>query len=338
MANEHLKSLYTVLEQTTGLLRKNLNVSFLDAAIEAGEDLQTGVIKHEDGLPDATTTQQLEKQDQTIQLSNFSAEEIRQALQLLLVSAIRIDGIEPNKQVTPDAMAELATFMITTFIPHLPATVTVADPAVGSGNLLFAVMNAMKSTLKVKPMGAGIDNDDRLLAFASMSAAMQQLDVTLYHQDALATPPFNNVRVVVSDLPVGYSPLDERAKTFKTAAAEGHSYAHHLLIEQSLKLLAPGGLGLFFVPSDLFQSKEAATLTEWLAKATYFQGLLNLPKDFFASESARKAMLIIQRPGGQAVRAKQVLLGDFPALNDEEAFSQFLANVKTWAEENITEA
>ena len=40
-----------------------------------------------------------------------------------------------------------------------------------------------------------------------MSSTLQQLDVDLFHQDALDNLLFKDIDVVVSDLPVGYSRL-----------------------------------------------------------------------------------------------------------------------------------
>ncbi len=331
LANEDLKRLYDGLETATGLLHQALKTSYLDAAIEAGEDFTSGAIHQEDGIPNADTAAKLKAAYASLKREDYSAEELRQALQLLLVKAIQVDGIEPNKQVTPDAMASLATFMVTTFYPQMPARLQVVDPTVGTGNLLFAVMNQLHNATKVAVHGTGIDNDETLLAFAGMSAAMQGVDVELFHQDALDTPLIRDADIVVADLPVGFYPLDERAKAFKTAAQSGHSYAHHLLIEQSLNLLAPGGLGLFYVPSTVFQSAEAQGLTAWLTQAAYFQGLLNLPENFFATKKAQKSLLVLQKPGAQAKQAAQVLLGTFPELSDRQAFGEFIAKVKDWA-------
>lgn len=335
MANAHLESLYTVLDQSTTLLRRNLNVSALEAAIETGDNLLSGEVTHADGLPDASTTQALEKLYAQITLDTFTAEEIRQAWQLVLVKIIAQDQIEPNKQVTPDALASLASYLVTVFYPAIKTELSVGDLAVGTGNLLYAVMNQLHTALDVPVKGFGVDNDETLLAFAGMSSALQHLDVQLFHQDGIDTPVFNGMDIMVSDLPVGYYPLDDRAKALATAAKEGHSYAHHLLIEQSMQLLKPGGLGLFFVPSNVFQSEEANGLTSWLTQAMHFQGLLTLPTTMFASASAQKSLLVLQRPGGTAVQAKQVLLGEFPDLNDKDAFSKFLSEINHWADQNI---
>ncbi|TLF43455.1 class I SAM-dependent methyltransferase [Lacticaseibacillus zeae] len=335
MANEHLEKLYHVLDDSTTILNQQLKTSFIAAIIEAGEDLDSGEVMQEDGLPNDEAKKKLTALFDQIKLATYEPEEIRQALQLVLVKAIKVDGIEPNKQITPDAMASLATFMITIFIQQHPDQLRVADLAVGTGNLLFAVMNQLHKAWNVEVKGFGVDNDEALLAVAGMSSSLQHLDVDLFHQDALDNLLFKDADVVVSDLPVGYYPIDERAKKFATATKKGHSYAHHLLIEQSMNVLKPGGLGLFYVPSQVFRSKEAEGLTKWLAKAMYFQGLLNLPDDFFADKNAEKSLLILQKPSPDVKRAKQVLLGQFPDLNDRDAFASFITKVKDWAAANI---
>lgn len=330
-----METLYQVLDQATSLLHKQVKTSYLEAATEAGEDLQSGTITVQDGLPDQSALDKLTALFKGVDLTAFSAEECRQALQLLLVKAIQIDGIEPNKQVTPDAMAELATFIASVFLKPEPTQLTVADLAVGTGNLLFAVMNQLKTTFGIKAKGVGVDNDETLLAFAGMSSQLQHQDVQLLHEDALGPLATHEADLVVSDLPVGYYPLDERAKQFATAAKKGHSYAHHLLIEQSLRALKAGGLGLFFVPSTVFQSQEAEGLTAWLTASAHFQGLLNLPQSLFAKASAQKSLLILQKPGQGTRQAKQVLIGSFPELTDRDAFSQFIDSVHSWAAQNL---
>ena len=51
--------------------------------------------------------------------------------------------------------------------------------------------------------------------------------------------------VVVSDLPIGFYPDDEVAKNFEVATTDGHTFAHHLLIEQSFNYLKEGSFAIF---------------------------------------------------------------------------------------------
>ncbi len=94
-----------------------------------------------------------------------------------------------------------------------------------------------------------------MLEVASVSTELQHLNVKLYHQDAVTALDIPQCDLAISDLPIGYYPLDENAKNYQTRAKEGHSYVHHLLIEQSMNYLKPGAFGVFLVPSSLFQTQ-----------------------------------------------------------------------------------
>lgn len=335
MAKEHLEALFKVMDQATSLLDGALHTTMIDALIEIGEDMHARDIQQEDGVPDAATTAKLKELFASVDLNSYSADEIRQALQLVMVKAAEHDQLEPNQQITPDALATLASFLISTMTPTMPETYRIGDIAAGSGNLLYAVMNQLTAARKTQVHGYAVDNNENLLALASMSAALQDINVDLYHQDAIDNLPFKDLDAIVSDLPVGYYPIDERAKGFETAAKSGHSYAHHLLMEQGLRALRPGGLGLFFVPTEVFKSEESKGLTTWLAQNAHFQGLLGMPTDFFSSKAAEKSLLLLQKPGAGSKQATQVLLGQFPDLSDRKAFQEFITDVRTWYQQNI---
>lgn len=335
MENQELKQLYTVLERSADILNEQLKTTYLEAAQETLENLLTGTVHVADGLPDQASVEKLQALYKDVTVTDLDAETIRQAIQLLLVRVMQHDGVDANRQLTPDVMAQLATFVVTTMTKKPDDALTVADIAAGTGNLLYAMMNQLQAAWQVKTRGTAIDNDGELLDLADISGQLQHAAVDFYHQDALAPLTLQPQDVVVADLPVGYYPLDERARQFETASKDGHSYAHHLLIERGMQLVKPGGLGLFFVPSAVFESEEAKGLTEWLAKHVYFQGLLNLPVQLFANEKARKALLILQQTGGDAHQAPQVLLGDFPEVSDRANFAQFLDKVRSWANNNL---
>ncbi|WP_145462588.1 Eco57I restriction-modification methylase domain-containing protein, partial [Staphylococcus hominis] len=70
--------------------------------------------------------------------------------------------------------------------------------------------------------------------------------------------------VAVCSLPVGYYPNDERAKDYELKANEGHSFAHYLFIEQSLRYTKEGGFLFFIIPNDLFEGKESVQLKDFI--------------------------------------------------------------------------
>ena len=80
----------------------------------------------------------------------------------------------------------------------------------------------------------------------------------------------------------------------KLGFEEGHSYSHHLLIEQSINALK-GRLCILVVPSHLFEDDKVKQLENFIATETEMQAFLNLPKTLFKNEKARKSILILQK-------------------------------------------
>jgi site-specific DNA-methyltransferase (adenine-specific) len=188
---------------------------------------------------------------------------------------------------------------------------------------------------QVKFNGTGIDNDDTMLAVASMSFIFEHLKVDLYHQDSIDNLLVKNADIVVSDLPVGYYPIDERTVGFETRSSEGHSFVHHLLIEQSMKAVRPGGFGVYLVPSNLFQTEEAKKLLAFFHDKIYLQAILNLPSKMFKDAKAQKSILILQKVGQNAKQADQVLLGEFPDFKEQKEMVAFLKDFKKWAQKSL---
>lgn len=316
------------------LMQTALDSSALDAFLENTENLADGgQVRVVDGVPDQATADQLARLYQQIDLKAVDAETIRKFLQLSLLKVAKQDGLPANYQMTPDTMGLLMAGLVERLTAQqLPQTVL--DLTVGSGNLLYTVMNQLRSA-GATVQGYGIDNDDSMLAVASVSAELQGQPVELMHQDAIASLDVPQVDLVVGDLPVGYYPLDDNTTNYRTRAKEGHSYVHHLLIEQATNYLRPGGWGIFLVPSDLFKTAETKGFVEWLQSVAHFQGLINLPTGLFASAKAAKSILLIQRPGQTSRQAAQVLLATAPSFKNQAGFQRFMAQVDSWMATNL---
>ena len=333
MELKDIEQAYQTLSQIIEIFQKQLDLSYFDALIEALSDLLENQINGKEEI-DASTVAELEKLYRHLGLSEFSSEEIRQVIQLLLLGSYKKERVQPNHQMTPDSIGYLITFLIEK-ITSKEKLNSVLDLTVGTGNLLAVILNNLKALGNQNLKAYGVDNDDTLLAIADVSLALQRINnVELFHQDALDNLMLPQVDLVVSDLPIGYYPLDERAAQFETHAAEGHSFAHYLLIERGIEKLAENGWGLFVVPSGIFETEEAQPLLKMIQKNGYLQGLLNLPRELFVSEKSRKAILMVQKKGDHAHQASQVLLGDFPSLKNKKEFNGFLDEINAWVKEN----
>ena len=335
LAQAETETLFKVLDQSVTILMQQLSVSYVDALIETGDNLLSEHVQVEDGQPDAEHVAQLTKLYATVNLTQFDAETIRRALQLALLKAIHNDRVDPNHQMTPDSIGLLTAYLIAKLVGQT-SELSILDIAVGTGNLLTTVMNQLQPNQTTPIQGYGVDNDDNQLAIAAMSMDLQQSKVELFHQDAIDPLVMPKTPVAIGDLPVGYYPLDERVQTFKTKATNGHSYVHHLLIEQAMSHLQPGGWGVFLVPTNIFQSQESQGLLQWMSSEAYLQGLLNLPTNLFLDEKSRKSVVVLQKRGGQAKQAGKVLLGEFPSFEDTRAFEAFTAQIDEWVGQNIS--
>ncbi|WP_253733291.1 hypothetical protein [Latilactobacillus curvatus] len=141
MPKSAVETLFDQLDQTTQLIEKNLETTYLDALTETIANIADGGrVKVEDGLPDAATVAQLEPLYAAVNLNQFEAEEIRQALQLATLKGLRQVKVEPNKQMTPDAIGYLVAYLAEVF-GGADQIKTILDPVVGTGNLLATVIN-----------------------------------------------------------------------------------------------------------------------------------------------------------------------------------------------------
>lgn len=335
MSQQSVQKLFELFDEGTTLLQSALNSSYLDAMLENAENIiDNNTVRVEDGIPNKETQEKLENIYKQLDLKNVDADIIRQLIQLSFLKVIRKDAIQANHQMTPDTIGLLMASLIER-VTKKAEVKTIFDPAVGTANLLTTVINQLDKDEDENIKGYGIDNDDSMLGVASVNVALQHANVELFHQDSISALDIPQCDLAVSDLPIGYYPLDDNTKDYQTRAKEGHSFVHHLLIEQSMNYLKPGSFGVFLVPSNLFQTKETEGFIKWINSVAYLQGFVNLPSELFANPAAQKSILLLQRHGGDSKQAGKVLLGEFPSFKDKNKFAHFMQEVDNWVATNI---
>ncbi len=255
-------------------------------------------------------------------------EEMRRGLQLAILKGMR-QNVQPHHQMTPDAIGMLIARIASSLLPE-KERVELLDPAAGTGNLLLTVMNS----LDVPVSSVAVEIDELLARLIVTGADLMEQTVQIYVQDALRPLLVDPVDLAVCDLPVGYYPDDENALNFEMMPAEGHAYAHHLFIEQTIHHLKPEGYGIFIVPSSLFESAQAGELHTYLKKHTVIRGILQLPQTLFKNAAQSKSLLILQKPSEQAMPTPDVLLAAVPDMTDKQAMMSFFNKIEDWAKEN----
>lgn len=321
-----VERLFTVFNETTSIIQEELSCSYLEALAETGENLFHGTVLQDE--ISELNAKRLKKSYEAIKLDAFSREEIRKAFQLAILKGMK-ENVQPHHQMTPDSVGMLIGYLVLKFV-RKPAF-RLLDPAVGTGNLLATVINQQ---VQKQIEAAGLEIDDVLIKLAYVNANLQEHSIQLFNQDSLQQVFIEPVDAVVSDLPVGYYPDDIRAADYELAASEGHSYSHHLFIEQSMNLTKPGGYLFFIIPNGLFESPEAPKLREYLKKNAHIQGILQLPLSMFKSSQAAKSILILQKAGEGAAPPKQALLAELPSLSNQAGTEKILTQINQWIAEN----
>lgn len=317
-----VEELFTLFNETAIVLQEELSCTYLEALAETGENLfQSSILQEE---LSELTVKRLKKQYEQVNLERFSKEEIRKAFQLVILKGMK-ENIQPNHQMTPDTVGILVGYLVSKFIQK--QEYRLLDPAVGTGNLLTTVLN-QQAQKNIESFGVEID--DILIKLAYVNANLQEHSVRFFHQDSLEPLFLDPIDVVVSDLPVGFYPNDLRAADYQIKAEEGHTYSHHLFIEQSVKHTVPGGYLFFLIPNGLFESEQAILLHEYIKEHLIIQGMIQLPESMFKNKNAGKSILILQKKGENIQPPKQALLVQLPSLSSSAVMEKVLGKMDEW--------
>lgn len=326
MKTTAVEELFTVINESANILQKELNCSYLEALAETGENIfQQSILQN---MENEWSLKRLKKKYEGLNLIEYSKEDFRKSFQLAILKGMK-ESIQPNHQMTPDSIGMLFGYLLNKFMKQ--NSYRLLDPAVGTGNLLTAAIN---QGLNKQIDGIGVDIDDLLIKLAYINANLQEHPIELFNQDSLEHLFIDKVDVVISDLPVGYYPNDIRAAEYELKADSGHSYAHHLFIEQSIRHVKPGGYLFFLIPNGLFESEQAKKLHQFLQKTVYIQGFIQLPLSLFKSEQHAKSIFILQKKGEHVKQPKQALLVKMPSLSNGPELEKILQKMDQWIQEN----
>jgi len=322
-----IENLFTVINETADLLAAECKISYIEALAETGENLFQGTILQEN--LSEVTVKSLERKYDSVSLHTFDKEEIRKAYQLAILKGLK-EGAQPNHQMTPDTIGLFLGYLVSKFIGQRNV-LSILDPAVGTGNLLTTTLNylAIENTNSY-----GVEVDDLLIRLAYINANLQEHPTQFYNQDSLERLLIDPVDVVVCDLPVGYYPNDLEASRYELKADEGHSYSHHLFMEQSIDHIKEDGYLFFIVPNSLFETKEAPKLNKYLKETAIIQGFIKLPLSLFKDERHGKSILILQKKGPEAKMPKQAILAELPKFSNVDAMNSIMKQMDQWFKDN----
>ena len=316
--------LFDALDEATGVLQEKMSETYLDSLGMSMELLHFGDVDEE--MPQdvkATATAILNG----INTADFTKEEIRRSIQLAILKGMQ-KSTQHQHAITPDAIALFMGYLAEKLYPQ-QGNIRIFDPVSGTGNLLLTVMNHLKQ----QETAFASEIDTTLLRISLMYANLLSSEVEFFHQDSLRPFLLDPVDLVVADLPVGYYPDDVQASQYELQAAEGHSFAHYLFIEQSLHYTKPGGFLILLIPETLFSGEESNALHTFFQKHAHIIGVLQLNETTFKSKQNKKSILILQKKSDDTEDMKQPLLAMLPSFKDTEAMADIMKQINEWFKE-----
>ena len=311
---EKIEEAFGLLLENVQTIQNQLGTNFYDALIEQNAAY---LGEAEDEL--------IAKNNQRLRELNLTAEEWRRTFQFLFIKANQTEPMQHNHQFTPDSIGFLLTFLLDELVAG--QTASVLEIGSGTGNLAQTILHHSQKQLDY----LGVEVDDLLIDLSASMAEVMDSAISFVQGDAVRPQILKESQIIISDLPVGYYPNDAIAQRYQVASPRGHTYAHHLLMEQSLKYLTKDGYAIFLAPNDLLISEQSALLKAWLQDQASVVATIALPVNLFGNPNQAKSIFILQKKGDLTGPTFVYALQD---LQNSEDLQDFVNNFKNWKAEH----
>ena len=312
---EKIEQAYTLLLENVQEIQNDLLTSFYDALIEQNGSYLDGDIELDS----------VRQNNEKLKALKLSKEEWRRAYQFLLMKAAQTEPLQANHQFTPDSIGFILTFLIDQLSKK--EHIDILEIGSGMGNLAETILNNTQNNVDY----LGLELDDLLIDISASIADVMDAKASFVQGDAVRPQVLKESDVIISDLPVGFYPDDSIAARYEVASRQEHTYAHHLLMEQSLKYLKSDGYAIFLAPNDLLTSSQSDLLKKWLQKHAQIVAMIALPESLFGNAAYAKTIFVLKKQDEQAVQPFVYALSDLQNQADLLTFSEKFQN---WSQES----
>lgn len=312
---EKIEQAYALLLENVQEIQNELLTSFYDALVEQNGSYLDGNIELDS----------VRQNNEKLKALKLNKEEWRRAYQFLLMKAAQTEPLQANHQFTPDSIGFILTFLIDQLSKK--EHIDILEIGSGMGNLVETILNNTQKNVDY----LGLELDDLLIDISASIADVMDAKVSFVQGDAVRPQVLKESDVIISDLPVGFYPDDSIAARYEVASTQEHTYAHHLLMEQSLKYLKPDGYAIFLAPNDLLSSSQSDLLKKWLQKHAQIVAMIALPEALFGNAAYVKTIFVLKKQEEQAVQPFVYALSDLQDQNDLLEFSEKFQN---WSRES----
>jgi site-specific DNA-methyltransferase (adenine-specific) len=313
---EKIETAYELILENIQVIENELKTHIYDALIE-----QNSFYLGAEGANERVAA----NNDKLRQL-DLTKEEWRRAFQFIFIKAGQTESLQANHQFTPDAIGFILMFLLENLTSE--DKLDVLEIGSGTGNLAQTLLNNSSKELDYM----GIEVDDLLIDLSASIAEIMESSAQFLQEDAVRPQILKESDVIISDLPVGFYPNDDIAKRYKVASPQGHTYAHHLLMEQSLKYLKKNGIAIFLAPMSLLTSDQSQLLKDWLKGYADVIAVVTLPENVFGNSANAKSIFVLQK---QAEQAPETFVYPLSDLQNREVLTDFIENFQKWKTDNM---
>ena len=189
---QNIEKFYDYFDSIANLLYSNYKLSYVEGMNEAFNFLLDDKFEGEYSLEDIA---QIKEFKLDIIDVSFEKEEIRKSVQLGLLKGYKHVYIS-NAYLTPDTIGIFIGYLVEKLYRGREL-LSILDPLMGSGNLVFTILNHLKQKAKI----FGLDNDILKCKISRNISDLLEYDNEMFFQDTL-TYFDHGFDLIVTDLPL----------------------------------------------------------------------------------------------------------------------------------------
>ena len=237
---------------------------------------------------------------------NFSVEDVRKAMQSIILRGFKEMNI-PNGNTTPDTLGIFINYLLNKVNNNYE---NVCDPLAGVGNLLLTISNMNQGKFNL----FACDKDPDMVKLLKLQADLINTPVEIYLQDSL-TLLLSNMDVITFDMPHSEYIND--------------NYFPYDAILHYKNWLRDNGVLVGIVENDFFDYDKDHNFKKELLKDMTILGIVELPDNMFKSGKP-KIILLMQK----IKKDNKCFMVKLPSFTDVSNFNEELRKIEAWFENN----
>lgn len=289
---------YDCLDEATMLIYEEKKKDYLSCLITASEYF----LGYENEKLSFELMKKLDICYQKLMQYQYANEEVRVALQLLIIKGFKHLQKYPLDLMTPDSISYLFAKIINNLYED---ELTILDVALGTGNLINTISNYYPYSLSL----IGIEKEEMLVRLAKVGSELQNNDLKIYLNDCL-DPIYDKVDVVIGDL--------------DSYEIDNH-YFPYLVVNKYLHNLSERGIFIYLIANDFFLKPQTLEFKNQFPGTLL--GLIVLPETMFAKKDTGKSILIGTH---KKLDNFDMLVINMPSLKEQDKVNNTIKYINAW--------